>query len=241
MVTRHHLSRFLFQLASDLRDIFIDPHCLVCNSPLADGEIAICNDCVADSHLFDVPHLTTPHSFLDYKLEHICRIHGASALMIYKKGGISQQLIHNLKYNGCRRYAQFFGRIIAERITSNSAYSSIDYIVPVPIHRRKELKRGYNQSVEICRSISSITGIPLSSDNLIRFRHTSSQAGSSVSERLTLRHVFKVNNPSIFNNKKILLIDDVFTSGSTIIDCCRALESVPNLDICIYTIAYAEE
>lgn len=241
MVIHSNLSIFISHFLSDLSDLFTDPHCIVCNRPLADGEIAICRDCLIHTHLFDVPHLTTPHSFLDYKLEHVGRIHGASALMIYKKGGISQQLIHNLKYNGCHRYAKLLGQAIAEKIASNPIYHSLDYIVPIPIHQSKEIKRGYNQSVKIGRTISALTGIPLSTGNLVRFRNTPSQASSSISDRLALRHVFKVKKPLLFNNKKILLIDDVFTSGSTIIDCCRALDAVPNLDIYIYTTAYSEE
>lgn len=230
----------LKRLLSDLLALFIDAHCKVCNRPLIDGEVALCNDCLADLRLFDVRHLTTPHSFLDYKLEHIGRISGASALMIYKKGGISQTLIHDFKYHGCRHYAELFGRVMAEKIASNPVYSPLDYIVPIPLHKSKQKRRGYNQSAEVARIVSSITGIPLSIDNLIRFRNTPSQASSNISERLAFRHAFTVRNPELFNNKRILLIDDVFTTGSTVIDCCRALDSVPNLEILIYTIAFTE-
>ena len=229
------------RLLSELQALLIDAHCRVCNKPLINGEVAICDDCLAELRLFDVPHLTTPHSFLDYKLEHIGRIRGASALMIYKKGGISQTLIHDLKYHGCRRYAQLFGHAIAMKITNNQIYSNIDYIIPVPLHKTKQRRRGYNQSTEVARIISHETGIPVSTDNLIRFRNTPSQALSDSADRLAFRYAFSVNNPELFNNKRILLIDDVFTSGSTIIDCCRALDSVPNLDILVYTLAYAED
>jgi len=235
-----HPRTILKQLFADIGALLLDAHCLVCNKPLIDGEVAVCNDCLADLQLFNVRHLTTPHSFLDYKLEHVGRILGASALMIYKKGGISQQLIHDLKYHGCRRYAQLFGRAMAEKITSNPAYSDLDYIVPVPLHKAKQRRRGYNQSAEVARVVSSITGIPLSNDNLIRFRNTPSQAASDSSERLAFRYAFLLKNPELFNNKRILLIDDVFTSGSTIIDCCRALDAVPNLEILVYTLAYTE-
>lgn len=231
----------LKKLLSDLQALFIDAHCKVCNRPLIDGEVAVCNDCLAELRLFDVPHLTTPHSFLDYKLEHVGRIHGASALMTYKKGGISQVLIHDLKYHGCHRYARLFGHAIAKKITDNQIYGNIDFIVPVPLHKAKQRRRGYNQSAEVAQIVSRETGIPVSTDNLIRFRDTPSQASSDISDRLAFRYAFSVNNPELFNNKRILLIDDVFTSGSTIIDCCRALDSVPNIEILVYTLAFTED
>jgi len=230
----------LNSLLTDLHALFSDPHCLVCNRPLIDNEVAICDDCLAQLRLFDVRHLTTPHSFLDYKLEHIGRIMGASALMTYKKGDISQTLIHDLKYHGCHSYAKLFGRAIAEHITANPVYSNIDYIVPVPLHKDKQRHRGYNQSEEVAKAVSDITGTPVSTNNLIRFRNTPSQATSDSSDRLAFRYAFFVRQPELFNNKRILLIDDVFTSGSTIIDCCRALDSVPNLEILVYTLAYTE-
>lgn len=230
----------LHKLISDLQALFIDAHCKVCNRPLIDGEVAICNDCLAKLRLFNVNHLTTPHSFLDYKLEHVGRIHGASSLMIYKKGGVSQTLIHNFKYHGCHSYAKLFGKVMANKIMSNPVYDSLDYIVPVPLHKIKQRRRGYNQSAEVAHEVSSITGIPVSCDNLIRFRNTPSQASSNTADRLAFRYAFTVKNPELFNNKRILLIDDVFTSGSTIIDCCRALDAVPNLEILIYTLAFAE-
>ena len=213
-----------------------DPHCLICGAPLELDEQGVCTNCIIETHLFDTFQLQLPHNPLERRL-HGSRIEAASALLSYNKGNIGQQLVHNLKYYNQRKLARLFGRAIAEKITLSPRYQNIDYIIPVPLHPSKRRKRGYNQSELVAHEVARLTHIPLLANQLKRMTNNKSQASLSFHERRLKRIKFELNNPQMFEGKCVLLIDDVFTTGTTILNCAEAFNPVQDMRLLVYSIA----
>ena len=117
----------------------------------------------------------------------------------------------------------------------------IDYIVPVPLHNKRIAQRGYNQSELIAAEVARQLNVTLEATNLYRTRNNDSQTKKSLEERIeNVTDLFALHDTTLFENKTILLIDDVLTTGSTIIACCKALYKSKNIKIHIYTASAAD-
>lgn len=165
---------------------------------------------------------------------------GATSLFRFEKGSAYQTLIHNLKYRGDRHIGIFLGKLLGQEIL-NTPFSTVDYIIPVPLHRKKERKRGYNQSDIIALGISEVTGLHILNDLLIRNLHTSSQTHKNRFERWqNMNHVFSLAyQDKSLEGSTFLLIDDVVTTGSTLEACAEALHGIPRVKIFVATVACA--
>jgi ComF family protein len=222
----------------DFLNLFFPDLCTVCNERLSEGEQYICTDC-----LLLLPK-TNFHLQPDNRLEQFLAgripFQHIAAYAHYVKGGRIQQIIHELKYNHNPHIGRFIGELCGENIESSNFISTIDLIVPVPLHPKKQKKRGYNQSLEICKGISSITGIPIDNETLIRTINNPSQTKNSRFDRWkNVENIFSLTNESTFENKHILLVDDVITTGSTIESCAKEILRSKNCQISIYAVGTA--
>lgn len=213
-----------------------DSHCVLCNSALETDEYIVCKKCITERHLFDAFQLQVRENPIERRLHGTC-ITAASALMTYQHGEISQKLIHELKYYGNKNIAVLLGEAIAEKIACTPRYQNIDYVVPIPIHKNKEKKRGYNQSELIAAKIAAILNIPLVAKQIVRTSDNVSQANMNSEERKKTHIDFQLIDEKMFVNKKVLLIDDVFTTGTTILCCVKAFERVEGINVVVYTAA----
>ena len=126
-------------------------------------------------------------------------------------------------------------------LIQNPVYSRVDVIIPVPLHPKKFKKRGYNQSEWIARGIGSALAKPVSTENLCRLKFTATQTRKTKYERWkNVEGIFGLNQPQVLENKHILLVDDVITTGATLEACSAALEHVPGIEISVATLAYAD-
>ena len=118
---------------------------------------------------------------------------------------------------------------------------SVDFAVPVPLHPKKERKRGFNQSYWIAKGIGTATGVPVVHDNLYRKTFTSTQTRKNRFERWkNVEDIFEIRKPEEFENRHILLIDDVVTTGSTLEACAVQLLKIENTTVSIATLAFAD-
>ena len=132
------------------------------------------------------------------------------------------------------------GKYAASDILDSDFVKSVDFIVPVPLHKKKLAKRGYNQSLCIAQGMSEILHIPISDRNLFRAIENPTQTKKSTYERWeNTKGIFDVNDGSIFDNKHLMLVDDVLTTGSTLIACADAIKAKSNAKISVFTIACA--
>ena len=151
-------------------------------------------------------------------------------LYLFTKSGIVQNVLHKIKYKGRRDIAHNLGGLIADQLSEDVVY---DAIVPVPMHKSKRLKRGYNQAEEFAIGIRDASGIALNTDLLRKVVNTASQTKMDrVSRRLNIENAYKLSNSVPDEYKKILMVDDVVTSGATLEVCSDLIRSDhPNISI----------
>ena len=151
----------------------------------------------------------------------------ATALYYFQKGGPSQKLIHNLKYDDQVDVGTFLGKHYGNILKESNWHNDIDLIIPVPLHKRKLRKRGYNQSELIAKGMSEALDVPYSTKSLLRVTHSESQTKKSFLERLyNVESVFKANPRFSLKGMHVLIVDDVMTTGATMVACADALYEV---------------
>ncbi len=166
------------------------------------------------------------------------RIETGTSLYYFHKGSKVQRLIHQFKYRGNTALGFYLGSILGRDIASSSMYEGLKYILPVPLHPKKERKRGFNQSEVIARGIAASISVPCSKELLIRRQETSTQTRKSRFNRWqNVSDVFETPNPSALEDKGVLLVDDVITTGSTLEACTQKLLAVKGVKVWIATLA----
>ena len=210
--------------------------CMGCESLLTDNENVICTGC---RHA--IP-LTNHH--LDPENEAYKKFYGkiplefVSTLVYFHKKGIVQEMIHSLKYRGHEEIGSVLGEWHAEDLKSLSITKTFDEIIPVPLHKKRLRKRGYNQVTTFGLALSSSLNIPYNSSILKRIVYSKTQVRKNLLGRTaTIENIFDVDFTEKDHHKHFLLIDDVITTGSTLEACCRALLKIPGTKISIVCMA----
>lgn len=227
------------KILSDFFGIFYPELCANCDNLLTQNEGVICTFC-----RHDLP-LTNFINYSENKI--IAKFYGrvdikkAYSLLLYKEKGITKKIIHELKYRGNQKIGTFFGHWLGEILKQNNEFADIDFIVPVPLHKKKQQQRGYNQVSKFGESLSYHLGKPFLENVLLRTVRSKTQTFKNRFERLnTIDKIFKLNNGIIFTNKHILLIDDVVTTGATLEACAKEVQKTGNVKISILTMTHTE-
>lgn len=166
--------------------------------------------------------------------------HAVTAEFFFSKTGKVQHLLHQLKYQGNRDAGFFLGQQIGESIKNAELFQGIDCLVPIPLHPKKEFLRGYNQSFVIAQGVEDITKIPIAKEGLVRSVFTSTQTKKTRDERwANVKDIFVVKDDKIFENKHILLIDDVLTTGATLMAAGNKLLEISGAKVSAATAACA--
>jgi ComF family protein len=145
---------------------------------------------------------------------------------IFFENSVIQKIIHHLKYDQNFHAAKYLGKLIFETFSEIIDGWEADIIIPVPLHKLRQAERGYNQAEEIARELSNKTGISVKSKLLRRTKHTSSQTSLNLIDRKNnIADAFDLKNKKMISGKRIILIDDVITTGATISECGSLLKS----------------
>lgn len=225
---------------SDIRELFFPRYCVICGKRLSVNEECLCVKCLSS-----LPR-TMMHRKKDNEVEKNFwgrfPIEKASAFLYYAKGGDVRKLLYDLKYYGGWRTGIFMGKCMAAELSSSSFFEGVDAIIPIPLHPKRLRKRGYNQSEMLAEGISTVTGIPVWTDVLERNQFTETQTHKNQYERwMNVNEVFVCSNSQKLGRKHILIVDDVLTTGATLIACADVLKEVPDLKISVLTLALAGE
>jgi ComF family protein len=223
----------------DIFQLFYPNLCTICSEHLVENETVICTFCRHDLPLTN---------FIDYKNNKVTQtfygsilLNKAFSLLFYRKKGSTQKLIHDLKYKGNEEIAMFFGNWLGEILKENQEFITVDFIIPVPLHPKKLRQRGYNQVTKFGEQLHHHLQIPFVENNLTRTSATKTQTFKARFERFrNLESKFLLKDPSCFNGKHILLIDDVITTGATLEACAKEFRKSKNCTISILTMAYTE-
>jgi ComF family protein len=153
---------------------------------------------------------------------------------------LGQKIVAAIKYRGDRALGEWIGAFLAADLLESGFFEGIDFLIPVPLHKRKQRKRGFNQSEILAKGISAVTGIPIDATILYRGKANVSQTNKGVYERWkNTRNIFQVKDVERFKNQHLLLLDDVLTTGSTLEACARALLQCENARVSVLTLAIA--
>tara|TARA_R100000935_G_scaffold13736_4_gene27459 strand:+ start:20307 stop:20837 length:531 start_codon:yes stop_codon:yes gene_type:complete len=166
-------------------------------------------------------------------------IEQATALLKFNKKGITQELLHNLKYRGRENISVFFGKWLGTELAEIESYTAIDCVVPVPIHKLKKRKRGYNQVTGFGMEIAAALQKPMVEDVLLKTNKTRSQVFKQRFTRFENPEVFSIHNTEKIKGKHVLLVDDIVTTGATLENCANQLLTGGASKISLATIAIA--
>lgn len=191
--------------------IFPNRHiCHICNKRNEEIKEYICKDCKSNLDVLnrEIYNNSTYISKTYYSLAY---------------NRFIREQIKRYKYNEKTYLYKLFGNLLIDTINKHNISDDVDMIMYVPMHRRKEAKRGYNQSELLARHISKVLNISVN-HNLIKIKYTEEQHKSNKIQRLSnLDKAFKINNNQEIIGKKILLIDDIITTGTTLEQCAKAI------------------
>ncbi len=221
-----------------LLNIFFPKVCYGCSGLLHDHEQYACTTC---RHNFPVTnfHLNQDETALKVFYGRL-PISAATALLRFEKKGVTQNLIHNLKYKGYEDIGVFLGSWLGEELKHIPEYQTVDMVIPVPLHKNKLRKRGYNQVSKFAQEIAKSLNAEYVDDVLIKVTNTNSQVTKSRLTRwLSNVEIFKVVNAEKIQNKHILLVDDIITTGATLEACGTVLLKNNQVKISIATMAIA--
>lgn len=212
--------------------------CAACGTLLLEGEDTVCTTCrflMPKTHYENNPNNPLAQIFFGQM-----PFNAVSAEFFFSKSGKVQHLIHGLKYHHCRENGIFLGQEIGKSLLQAADYQKIDYLLPIPLHPKKEKIRGYNQSHVIAEGISEIMNIPIAEKCLVRKVFTATQTKKSREERWqNVKDIFDIKNPLQLAGKHVLLIDDVLTTGATLMSAGKALMHVEGIKISVVTAACA--
>ena len=222
-----------------LTDFVFPRYCEVCGKRLSMSERFLCVNCIR--HLPRTNAYGSEENPIERLFWYHLPIEKASSYLFYTEGHV-KDLIHLYKYKGYPRLGEYLSRMMALELKEKGFFDDIDAVVPIPIHWKKKMHRGYNQSDYIAHGISSVTNIAVVSDAVKRIKNNKAQVDTSHMERKeNVKDIFAVVKPDRIRNRHLLLVDDVITTGSTTMSCGMELAKVPGVKLSILSIAYAGE
>ncbi len=221
-------------LLRDILQLIFPKNCPGCENTLLKGEGAVCLKClleIGETHFHSAPQ----DNELYFRLAGKVPLDGAVALFYFDKRGRFKRIIQALKYGNRPQVGQFLGHFYGEKLSGIVAFSKADVIVPVPLHRSRFAERGYNQSEMIGKGLSKALGIPMVTDALVRSSKTKTQTKKSQTERWqNVEDAFELRKPL---GGKLILVDDVVTTGATLEACIRELYAQPVPPEAVYVLA----
>ncbi len=213
--------------------------CSACGESLVATENLICTDC-----RYTLPYTNfhlQPDNIVAQQFWGKINLESAYSLYYFAKGGKVQSLMHHFKYKGMYRIGNLLGKIAGEQLNKSDLFNTVDFIIPVPLHKSRLKERGYNQSACFAEGLAKKLNADVEENNLVRIKATETQTHRSRFDRFeNMQEVFSVKNPEKLVNKHVLLVDDIVTTGSTLEACGLQLLQIPGLKLSIATIAYAE-
>jgi ComF family protein len=223
-------------MLNHLLNLFFPKSCAGCHSFLLSDELVICTQCRHEIPLTNF-HKNEQNEMYQKFYGRIPLEFGA-ALFYFHKKGIVQEMMHQLKYKGHQEIGTIVGDWYAAELKDLELMKNIDYIIPVPLHKRRFRERGYNQVTMFGKALAQNLAIPYEDSILQRKLYTKTQTKKSLLGRSDIsKTIFDVAFSENHHGKHFLLIDDVITTGSTLEACSRELLKIPNAKISIVCMA----
>jgi len=212
--------------------------CICCKGYLSNQERFICDMCNYNLPLYEFNSLKD--NDLRKKFWGTLPIQECLAYLSFKQNNEVQKIMHELKYNGNKEIGFAMGLTLGQLILSFDKLDDIDFIIPIPLHKKREDQRGFNQAEVIANGVSNIIKVPVLNNVVGRVINNKSQTNRNRLDRsINTEDIFKVMNLKPLEGKHILLLDDVITTGATMISCGNSLLRVKDLKLSVAGLAVA--
>jgi len=229
----------LRNVISDFTSLFFPEYCLGCSSGLFKGEEILCTRCL--SNLPRTGYLSNEENPVKEKFIGRLPIKHGWAFLRFRKTGIVQHLLHQLKYNGHPEVGIRLGKLFGKEIKEHGYAAEFDTIIPLPLFASRQKNRGYNQSTKFAEGLSDSLGVPLNPSSCIRLKNTETQTRKTRVERWeNVELAFSIKDTTAVENKRVLLVDDVITTGATLEACGRQILNSGCKELSIACIAEAQ-
>ncbi|MDO4929896.1 MAG: ComF family protein [Bacteroidales bacterium] len=228
----------LLDWTRDALRLLLPSYCMICGRRLDRHEEYVCTKCFNDLP-FTRLH-GEPGNVVERLFWAMLPIRRANALLHYQTEGDTRYIFFQLKYYNRPRVGRFFGRIMARDLLDTDFFDTVDVIIPLPLHAKKERKRGYNQSLLLAQGISEVTGLPIDTTAIVRWVDNPTQTQLTPEERReNVQGIFHLAHPERVANRHVLLVDDVLTTNATLLSCGRELVRAGGVSISILTLGLA--
>jgi len=226
----------LTKIINEINNILLPVVCFGCNAQLNRGENVLCTFCRHELPLTD--HNFTDNNEVDRIFYGRIPINKAASFVFFSKYSIVKNLLHQLKYKNQEQIGRFFGDWFGSQLKEQLALQTVDVVIPVPLHPKKEKKRGYNQVSLFAQHIAAAIGAQYRNDVLLKALNTKTQTKKDRQLRWeNAKNVFELSPLANKDFKHILLVDDVITTGATIEACAKTLHKLEGITISVASIA----
>lgn len=220
------------KILSALSKTLFPPLCNVCGGKLNDDEVHLCDNCMAQLPVTNNWHVA--HNNVYDRISKEARLTAAVSLFHYEAGDNYTNIILNAKFRNQRKLAYEMGRTMARYIRNSEVIQNVDYIIPLPLHPSRKRWRGYNQSDYIAQGLADELSKEVLKGVVIRHKRSKAQSNlkSTKNRHENVKEVFSVKNKQLLEKKRILLVDDVITTGATMASCAKAIrKAAPTSEI----------
>lgn len=217
---------------------FFPASCLCCGGRLLSHEQYVCTSCII---CWPTPStITDPKDnvFVRRFWGTVSAVNGVTVFNYFPQGEM-KNVVHDMKYHHQPDLCRFMGRVMASNKLVKSMMQEADCLIPVPITDERRRERGYNQSELLCEGISKVTGTPVVTDALLRTKFLDSQTTlNEAMRRENIIGVFALGDTTKIEGKHVVIVDDIVTTGSTLLECMLVMRDVPGIKISVLSLAW---
>ncbi len=207
---------------SKLFDFIIPRFCTSCKTQLTTSELFICKQCFAQINLLSDTEIDEEYK---RKFENTNFVDDYTSLFVFEESGKLQDLIHALKYDNKFKIGCLLGNILGEGKLTKIKTWNADLIIPIPLFHLKKVERGYNQADYIAKGLTKILGIKTNTSIAKRVKNTVTQTKLNKANRsINMQDAFSIRKPKLVKGKNIIVVDDVITTGTTILELAKKMK-----------------
>jgi ComF family protein len=230
-----HSLHFIFRA---LGQVFFPHHCMGCGMDLENRKTLLCFSCINNlpkTNFTNIVNNPTEKIF-NGRID----LDAATSVFYFTKGSLIQHMIHELKYKNNAMAGKYLGKMLGKEIKNSPRFKNIDAIIPMPMHKKKERRRGYNQAELIANGVAEELNVDVAKNALQKIKQTDTQTKKQRWERWkNTEEVFLLQDLHLLENKHVLLIDDVVTTGASIEACGIEMLKTKGIRLSVATIAIA--
>lgn len=231
----------LLRLWQSVGNALLPRYCCVCGRRLLINERVLCVSCLAHLPLTNIKGRR--HNIVERLLwNDVVGVERASSMLYYRPRSSYCNIYFSFKYQHQPQVAVYFGRLMAQELADTSFFNGIDCIVPIPLSRKRQKERGYNQSEYLAKGISMVTHLPIDTTSIQRIVDNPTQTQVLYSQRYAnVRGIFKLISPERLAGKHVLIVDDMITTGSTTSACAREVLCAKNARVSVLSLGLSDK